>query len=89
MCFLLIKEMQMQLFAPTLFQSRGPPFAPLNSEILEERKKHILMTHDTATNSDDVDETEQFKHELSSNLEQLRPAIKDTVCCNYHDFFHP
>ena len=51
------------------------------------------MTHDTATNTDNVDETEQFKHELSSNLDQLRPAIKDTVCCpniiSFHDHFSP
>ena len=65
---------------PFFAQSRGPPFAPITSETLEERKNHILMKHDSAKNVKNLDETEHFKHELSSNLEQLRPGIKDTVC---------
>ena len=59
------------------------PFAPITSETLEERKNHILMKHDSAKNVKNLDETEQFKQELSSNLEQLRPGIKDTVCTMY------
>ena len=63
----------------SIAQSKDP-FAPITSETLEERKNHILMKHDSAKNVKNLDESEQFKHELSSSLEQLRPAIKDTVC---------
>ena len=62
----------------SIAQSKNP-FAPITSETLEERKNHILMKHDSAKNADNLDETENFKHELASSLEEFRPAIEDTV----------
>ena len=55
------------------------PFSTITSETLEERKNQILMKHDISKNSENLDESEEFKHELSSSLEELRPGIKDTV----------
>ena len=62
----------------SIAQSKNP-FASITSETLEERKNHILMKHDSAKNADNLDETENFKHELASSLEEFRPTIEDTV----------